>query len=85
MRRLLEHAGGASGRSSLVFDDIHWAEPTFLDLIEYLAGCSDGRADPAPRASARPELLDARPAWARAGETDVVSSSRSTDGRERAT
>ena len=23
----------------LVFDDIHWAEPTLLDLIEHLTGC----------------------------------------------
>ena len=27
----------------VVLDDIHWAEPTFLDLIEYLAGFTAGR------------------------------------------
>ena len=26
----------------VVLDDIHWAEPTFLDLIEYLAGFTGG-------------------------------------------
>ena len=24
----------------VVFDDIHWAEPTFLDLVEYVADWS---------------------------------------------
>ena len=47
----------------MVFDDIHWAEPTFLDLIEYLA---DWTRD-APvllLCVARPELLEIRPGWA---------------------
>jgi tetratricopeptide (TPR) repeat protein len=46
----------------LVVEDIHWAEPTLLDLIEHLA---DWTRD-APillLCPARPELLDARPAW----------------------
>jgi DNA-binding SARP family transcriptional activator/class 3 adenylate cyclase len=46
----------------IVFDDIHWGETTFLDLIEYLA---DWMRD-APAlivAMARPELLDVRPGW----------------------
>jgi class 3 adenylate cyclase/tetratricopeptide (TPR) repeat protein len=45
------------------FDDIHWGEPTFLDLVEYLAGWSTG----APifiLCLARPDLLDNRPGWA---------------------
>ena len=33
VRRLLETMA-PSGRWSLVIDDIHWAEPTLLDLIE---------------------------------------------------
>jgi predicted ATPase len=46
----------------LVLDDLHWAEPTFVDLVEHVA-------DWAPDAPllvlimARPELLDTRPAW----------------------
>jgi class 3 adenylate cyclase len=47
----------------LVFDDLHWAEPTFLDLVEHL---SDWTRD-APillLCMARPEFLDARPGWA---------------------
>jgi len=46
----------------IVFDDIHWGEPTFLDLVEYLA---DWIREAAVLivAMARPELLDARPGW----------------------
>jgi class 3 adenylate cyclase/tetratricopeptide (TPR) repeat protein len=47
---------------ALVVDDLHWAEPTLLDLIEHLA---DWTRD-APLlllCLARPELLDERPRW----------------------
>ena len=46
----------------LVFDDIHWGEPTFLDLIEHIA---DWTRD-APIlliAIARADLLEKRPTW----------------------
>jgi predicted ATPase len=46
----------------IVIDDIHWAEPTLLDLIEYLADF----ARDAPMlilCTARAELLEGRPAW----------------------
>ena len=46
----------------LVLDDIHWGEPTFLDLVEHIA---DWTRD-APIlliAMARPELLEKRPTW----------------------
>lgn len=46
----------------LVFDDVHWGEPTFLDLIEHIA---DWTRD-APIlliAMARAELLEKRPTW----------------------
>jgi class 3 adenylate cyclase/tetratricopeptide (TPR) repeat protein len=46
----------------LVFDDIHWGEPTFLDLIDHVA---DWTRD-APIlliAMARPDLLEMRPTW----------------------
>ena len=47
----------------VVFDDIHWGESVFLDLIEHLA---DWTHDAALLVTclARPELLDVRPAWA---------------------
>ena len=47
---------------ALVFEDIHWAEPTLLDLLDHLV---DWTRD-APLlllCLARPELLDERPAW----------------------
>jgi class 3 adenylate cyclase/tetratricopeptide (TPR) repeat protein len=47
----------------VVFDDLHWAEPTFLDLIDHLADWSRG-APMLLLCLARPELLDSRPAWA---------------------
>jgi DNA-binding SARP family transcriptional activator len=47
----------------VVLEDVHWAEPTFLDLIEYLVGWSTG-APMALVCLARTELLDTRPAWA---------------------
>jgi class 3 adenylate cyclase/tetratricopeptide (TPR) repeat protein len=46
----------------LVIDDLHWAEPTFIDLIEHIA---DWTRD-APLLlliMARNELLDTRPGW----------------------
>jgi tetratricopeptide (TPR) repeat protein len=46
-----------------VLDDIHWAEPTLLDLIEYVASF----ASDVPLTilcTARPELFDRRPGWA---------------------
>ncbi len=46
----------------LVFDDVHWGEPTFLDLVDHIA---DWTRD-APIlliAMARAELLEKRPAW----------------------
>jgi tetratricopeptide (TPR) repeat protein len=45
-----------------VFDDLHWGEPTFLDLVEHVADLSRG-APILLLCMARPELLDARPAW----------------------
>ena len=46
----------------LVFEDIHWGEPTFLDLIEHIADWS--RQVPLLLVCiARPELLDVRPGW----------------------
>jgi len=59
VRRLLE-AIARERPLVLVLEDVHWAEPTLLDLIEYVA---DWWRD-APLlllCLARPELLDARP------------------------
>jgi len=61
VRKVLEHLA-RERPVVVVFDDIHWAEPTFLDLIEHLA---DWTRDAAVLlvCLARPELLDIRPGW----------------------
>jgi len=46
----------------LVLDDLHWAEPTFLDLVEHVADLSRD-APILLLCLARPELLDTRPTW----------------------
>jgi DNA-binding SARP family transcriptional activator len=53
----------------LLIEDIHWAEPTLLDLIESIAEWS--RESPIlVVCTARPEFLERRPAWA-GGARDV--------------
>jgi len=62
VRKLLESL--ARGRPLVVvFDDMHWGQPTFLDLVEHIA---DWTRD-VPMlllCVARQELLELRPAWA---------------------
>jgi class 3 adenylate cyclase len=55
----------------LVFEDIHWAEPPLLDLIDHVAEWS--RSSPFLLvATARPDLLDQRPSWA-GGKTNATT------------
>ena len=49
---------------AVVFDDIHWGEPTFLDLIEHITGWAR-EAPILVLCVARPELLDERAGWGR--------------------
>jgi class 3 adenylate cyclase/tetratricopeptide (TPR) repeat protein len=58
-RKLLEEAAPVV----CVFDDLHWAEPTLLDLVEHVADWSR-EAPILLLCMARPELFDQRPAWA---------------------
>ena len=60
-RKLLEDEA-AKGPLVVYFDDLQWAEPTFLDLVEHIADWSRD----APiflLCAARPDLLDLRPTW----------------------
>jgi class 3 adenylate cyclase/tetratricopeptide (TPR) repeat protein len=55
----------------VVFEDVHWGEPTFLDLVEHVA---DWARD-APMllvCVGRPELLDHRPGWS-GGKLNAMS------------
>ena len=60
-RRLIESVA-ATTPLVLIFEDIHWAEPPLLDLIEYLATWTR-EAPVLIVCPSRPELLDTRPAW----------------------
>ena len=61
VRKLLE-AAAADKPLVCVFDDIHWGEPAFLDLVEHVADLSRN-APLLVLCMGRPELLDKRAAW----------------------
>jgi class 3 adenylate cyclase/tetratricopeptide (TPR) repeat protein len=61
VRRLLEVSARAQPLV-VVFDDLQWAEPTFLDLVEHVTDWSRD-APLLVLCLARPELLDLRPGW----------------------
>jgi class 3 adenylate cyclase/tetratricopeptide (TPR) repeat protein len=61
-RRLFERLA-AERPLLIVLEDLHWAEPTFLQLVEYVADCATG-APIVLLAAARDELLDESPGWA---------------------
>lgn len=62
VRKLLERV--ARERPLVVaIEDIHWAEPALLDLLDYVATFSTG-APLLLLLLARPELLETRPQWA---------------------
>jgi class 3 adenylate cyclase/tetratricopeptide (TPR) repeat protein len=70
VRRFFEGLA-AAGPLVLVFDDIHWAEETFLDLLGYVVEWTDG--EPVfVLCLARKELLDRRPGWATGPSSEVV-------------
>ncbi|HTZ06136.1 MAG TPA: adenylate/guanylate cyclase domain-containing protein [Gaiellaceae bacterium] len=81
IRRMLE-ALAAVQPLVVRLDDIHWAEPTFLDLIEYVAGWS--RDAPILLVClARPEILDERPDWRNVrGRTMTLAPLSSADSDE---
>jgi class 3 adenylate cyclase len=60
VRRLLESIA-RNGPVVVALDDIHWAEPTLLDLVEYLGEWAEGPILVA--CLARGDLLEARPGW----------------------
>ncbi len=55
----------------VVFDDIHWAEPTFMDLLGHLA--ANAHDEPILLlCTARNELLERRPTWGQAPEERIL-------------
>ena len=69
VRTLLQHLA-STDPVVIVIDDIHWAEPTLLDLVEYLATFIQGSSVMIVT-SGRSELLEQRPEWL--GQTKLVS------------
>jgi class 3 adenylate cyclase len=61
VRRLLEDLA-AQRPLVAIFDDLHWAEPMLLDLLDHIADLSRG-VPILLLCVARPELLDERPGW----------------------
>jgi DNA-binding SARP family transcriptional activator/predicted ATPase len=61
VRRLLERVA-AERPLVVVVEDVHWAEPTLLDLLEYLVAFSSGQPI-LLICNARPEFVEVRPAW----------------------
>jgi class 3 adenylate cyclase len=62
VRRFLEALAAEGGALIVALDDVHWAEPTLLDLLEYLAGWP-AEAPLLLVCLARVELLEQRPGW----------------------
>ncbi|HVM12237.1 MAG TPA: adenylate/guanylate cyclase domain-containing protein, partial [Actinomycetota bacterium] len=65
VRRFLERLGERRP-VVVVLDDLQWAEPTLLDLVEYLAGWTRQTAL-FLLCLARPDLLELRPSWGTVG------------------
>jgi DNA-binding SARP family transcriptional activator len=62
VRRLFE-AAARERPLVVVLDDVHWAEPVLLDLLDYVAAFSSG-VPILLVCLGRPETLERRPAWA---------------------
>ncbi|MGI5162418.1 AAA family ATPase [Microbispora sp. CA-102843] len=69
--RALFEALARRGPLVAVWEDLHWAEPTLLDLIDDLAAWLADVPVLVVRV-ARPELLEARPAWGDGAERAVA-------------
>ena len=62
VRQLLDRAAREGLPLIVVFDDVHWGERTFLDLVEYLPRLTSD-APVLILCTARGDLLEARPEW----------------------
>ena len=61
VRRLLEHLA-AGAPTLIVLEDLHWAEDTLLDLVDYVVDLAR-RVPLMLLATARPDLVERRPAF----------------------
>jgi class 3 adenylate cyclase/tetratricopeptide (TPR) repeat protein len=65
----------------VVFDDIQWAESTFLDLVQYLSEFASGHPV-LLLCLARPELLETRPDWREIGAVIRLEPLRSEESEQ---
>jgi DNA-binding SARP family transcriptional activator len=63
----------------LLFEDVHWAEPALLDLIEYLGSQAEGSI--LALCLSRPELLAERAGWKEVGPSLVLEPLSDGDAR----
>jgi class 3 adenylate cyclase/tetratricopeptide (TPR) repeat protein len=80
VRKLFEHVA-AERAAVVVFDDIQWGEPTFLDLLEYLADWIK-TAPVLFVCLARPEVRELRPEWMLAKPNATLVALDSLTGEE---
>jgi class 3 adenylate cyclase/tetratricopeptide (TPR) repeat protein len=78
IRRLLETLA-AEQPVVAVIEDLHWAEPALLELVEYIARFSRGYPI-LLLGTARPEILEGSPDWGRVGSTVSLASLGSAEG-----
>jgi class 3 adenylate cyclase/tetratricopeptide (TPR) repeat protein len=78
VRRLFESLA-ADQPVVAVFEDVHWAETTLLDLIGYIAGFSHG-SPILLLCTARPELIEERPDWSGSGKVISLSPLKVDEG-----
>ena len=69
VRRVFESAARRRP-TAMVVEDLHWAEPTLLDLLEYVVEMSTQPL--LIVATARPEVLTARPGWGRGATAQII-------------
>ena len=81
VRRFLEHMA-RNQPIILGIDELQWAEPTFLDLLEYLVGWTTD-APVLVLGLTRPELLEQRPTWSATSSLVVALEPLSGDESER--
>ena len=67
----------------VIVDDVHWADPILLDLLEYLVAFSSA-VPILIICTARPDLYDARPSWAAPRTSSTVVSLNPLTDREAA-
>jgi class 3 adenylate cyclase/tetratricopeptide (TPR) repeat protein len=81
VRRFLEHTAREQP-IILGIDELQWAEPTFLDLLEYLVGWTSD-APVLILGLSRPELFEHRPTWSATSSLVVALEPLSDDDSER--